>query len=163
MLFVRGYNLEDHLHENGTVPQYIYGRAGVNEPNPDYSKYVERDSSLASWILAYVSYQISRGLIGCMTATSTWQKLHRDFPSSSTMQIMHLYDHLKVQKLSDQSMRDYLTNIQSVCDILASCGHPIEEMQHMSIILNGAKGQYDNVIAVIHASRNPYDIASVSV
>lgn len=33
---------------------------------------------------------------------------------------------------------------------------------NISIILNGVKGQYDNVVSVIHASRNPYDIASVS-
>lgn len=64
-----------------------------------------------------------------MTATSIWQTLHLEFSSSPTTQIMHLYDSLKVQKVMDQSMHDYLTNIQFVCGSLASCGHPIEEMQ----------------------------------
>lgn len=59
-------------------------------------------------------------------------------------------------------MREYLTEIQLVCDSLAGCGHPIEEMQQISIILNGVKGQYDNVVSVIHASRNPYDLASIT-
>lgn len=43
-----------------------------------------------------------------------------------------------------------------------SCGHLIEEMQQISIILNGVKGQYDSIISVIHVSRNPYDIGSVN-
>lgn len=57
-------------------------------------------------------------------------------------------------------MREYLTEIKLVCDSLAGCGHPIEKMQQINIILNGVKGQFDNVISVIHVSRNP--IASIS-
>lgn len=30
------------------------------------------------------------------------------------------------------------------------------------MILNGLKGQYDNVVVVIHVSRNLYDLASIS-
>lgn len=56
-------------------------------------------------------------------------------------------------------MFDSLTEIQTTYDSLASRGHPIEEMQHTSIILNGIKGQFDNVIVVIHARRKPYEIA----
>lgn len=35
-------------------------------------------------------------------------------------------------------------------------------MHQISSILNGVKGQFDSVIAVINVSRNPHDIASVS-
>lgn len=76
--------------------------------------------------------------------------------------IMSHYDQLKVYKLMNQSMHDYLIYIKSTRDCLANCGHPIEEMKQISIILNGVKGQYDNVVFVIHMSHNPYDIASNS-
>lgn len=59
-------------------------------------------------------------------------------------------------------MGEYLTDIQITCNSLFSCGHPIEEMQKTSIILNGVKCQFDNVIVVIHAIRKPYVIAFVS-
>lgn len=59
-------------------------------------------------------------------------------------------------------MRYYLTTIQPACDSLASCCHLIEEIQHISIVLSGVKGEYYNVIVVIHASKNPYYIAYVS-
>lgn len=38
-----------------------------------------------------------------------------------------------------KSMSVYVDDIQSTCDSLASCGHVIEHMQHVSIILNGVK------------------------
>lgn len=119
-------------------------------------------NSLASCLLTSISTQVSRGLSGCMTATSIWHKFHRDFSSSSITRIIHLYDLLKPCKLVYQSMCDYLTEIQTTCDSLANYGHPIKEMQQISIILNGVKGQFDNIIVVIHVSRNPYDIALVS-
>lgn len=59
-------------------------------------------------------------------------------------------------------MRDYLTQIQTTCDSLDSCGHAIEEMQQIPIILNGVNGQFYIVVAVIHSSQNAYTIASVS-
>lgn len=97
-----------------------------------------------------------------MTAVSIWQKIHRDFSLSTTTWIMDMYDILKVIKLVQQSTREYLTEIQITCDSLASCEHPIKEIQQISIILNEVKGQFNNVIVVIHTSRNPYDIVSVS-
>lgn len=60
-------------------------------------------------------------------------------------------------------MREYLAEIQLICDSLAGCAHPIVEMQQISIILNGVKGQYDSIISVIHASRNPYHLAYISL
>lgn len=44
-----------------------------------------------------------------------------------------------------------------------SCGEPIDEMHQISIILNGLIGQYGNVVAVIHVTRNPYYLTSVSL
>lgn len=69
---------------------------------------------------------------------------------------MNLYDCLKVRKLFNQSMSEYLTEIQLICNRLTGCGHPIEEMQQISIILNRVKGQYDNVVSVIHVNQNTY-------
>lgn len=58
-------------------------------------------------------------------------------------------------------MRDYLTEIQHTCNSRASCGHPIEEMEHILIILKGVKGQYNAVVYFIHSDINLYDLAFV--
>lgn len=108
--------------------------------------FIQRDSSLASLLLDSISSQVSRGLNGCVTASLIWQKLHRNFSSSSTTRIMHLYDQLKARKLVHQSIREYLTYIQTTCDSLVSCGHPIYEMEQIFTILNGVKCLFDNVI-----------------
>lgn len=60
--------------------------------------------------------------------------------SSSTTHVMSLYECLKVHTLMTQSVCDCLVDLQSTCDNLASSGHHIDEMQQISIILNGVKG-----------------------
>lgn len=75
---------------------------------------------------------------------------------------MSLYGRLNTHKLVAQSLREYLIDIQYTCDSLAICGHPINERQQIPIILDGVTSQFDNVVSVIHASRNPYDLASIT-
>lgn len=84
------------------------------------------------------------------------------FSSSSTTRVMSLFGRLKARKLITGHVHDYPADIQSTCDSHASCGHPIDEMRQISIILDGVNGQFDNVVSIIHASRNPYDLAYVS-
>lgn len=160
LLSVCGYNLEEYLH-GITAPQFIEDEYGVKIINPAYAKYTQHENSIASWLLASLLSQVSRGLIGCMTASWIWRKLHCEFSSSSITRIMHMYGLLKTHKLVDQTMHDYLTDIQTTFDSLDNCGHPISEMQQISSVLNGVKGQFDNIIVVIYASINSYDIASV--
>lgn len=105
-----------------TDPQFVRDDSRADVVNPGYSKYIQQNSSLAS-------SQVSKGMIGCMTATSIWQNLHRDFSLLSTTPIMHLYDRLKARKFVHQSMRDYETEIHTAYDCLSSCCHPISQMQ----------------------------------
>lgn len=120
-------NLENHP-DGMNVAHFVQDDTGAAILNLPCAKFIQHDSSFASWLLASMPSQVTCGLIGCMTDASISQNLHRDFSSSSTTKIMHLYDRLKAIKLVHQSMRDYLTEIQTTCDNLASCGHLIEEM-----------------------------------
>lgn len=88
--------------------------------------------------------------------------MHQIFSISSTTRVMHLHCRLRTQKHRDQSMREYLSCIQSICDGVGSCGHPVSETMHISTILSGLTSEYDNVVAVITTSRQPYDLQSVS-
>lgn len=106
-------------NDHATIVRHYY----LNRDTPS-----RQDSSLASWLLASISSQINKGLVGCMTAASICTKLHQNFSSSSITCIMILHDQLKVCKLLNQTMRDYLTEIEHICDNLANCGHMIEEM-----------------------------------
>lgn len=73
---------------------------------------------------------------------------------------MYLYGHIKGHKLCDQSMRDYLMEIYSTCDSLASCGHPVDKLQQVYTIFGGLASapEYGNVVAFIHANLNNYNL-----
>lgn len=77
--------------------QFIMDADGNNTKNPEYAKFIQRDNSLASWLLSCISSQLNRCLFGCMTICSIWQKLHQVFSSSSITRIMSLYDRIKFE------------------------------------------------------------------
>ncbi|KAL4272879.1 hypothetical protein GQ457_13G027250 [Hibiscus cannabinus] len=58
-------------------------------------------------------------------------------------------------------MREYLAQIQSVCDSLAACGNPLSETMHISAILSGLPSEYEPVVAVITSSQQPYKLDGV--
>lgn len=125
--------------------------------NHAYATYQQRDTGLASWLLVSICPHVNIYFLWCMTLSVIWSKVHQMFSSYSTTRVMSLFGILKPRKMITQPIRDYLADIQSTCDRLASCGQPIDEMQQITIILYGVKGQFDNVVLVIHASRNSYD------
>ncbi|KAL4346923.1 hypothetical protein GQ457_17G006470 [Hibiscus cannabinus] len=74
---------------------------------------------------------------------------------------MHLHCSLKNLRKRDQGMREYLAQIQSVCDSLAACGNPLSETMHISAILSGLPSEYEPVVAVITSSQQPYKLDGV--
>lgn len=65
---------------------------------------------------------------------------------------MSLFNHVKVWKFIHQAVRDYLDDMQSACDNVASCDRSIDKLWLISITSNGVKGQYDNILVVIYVS-----------
>lgn len=55
LLAVRDYNLEGNLYENSTIPPRIQTGERDEEPNLEYLKFVQKNSSLAYSMLAPVS------------------------------------------------------------------------------------------------------------
>lgn len=65
---VRGFNLESHLFGTNAVPQFVVDVDGNNTEHPEYANFIQRDSSLAFWLLASISPYVNHCLLGCMTA-----------------------------------------------------------------------------------------------
>ncbi|KAL4377519.1 hypothetical protein GQ457_02G024390 [Hibiscus cannabinus] len=74
---------------------------------------------------------------------------------------MSLHYKLKSLKKGDLSMRTYISQIKEVCDSLAACGNPISEVEKIATILNGLPMEYKPFVAVITASREPFNLGGV--
>ncbi|KAL4346407.1 hypothetical protein GQ457_17G000180 [Hibiscus cannabinus] len=148
-------------HVDGTLPvpsQYVLGEGGAKVSNPEYVSYKQHDSALCSWLLSSIGTSILPSLVNCKTALDIWEKIQSLFSVSSTTKIMHLHCSLKSLRKRDQSMGEYLSQIQSICDNLAACGNPLTETMHISVILPGLPSEFELVVAVITSSQQPYKL-----
>lgn len=79
LLAVHGFNLEGYLFGTLHVPHMIGDGDGNTIINPEYAKFSQWDSSLASWLPVSISSLISKGLVVCITYASIWTKLHQHY------------------------------------------------------------------------------------
>ncbi|KAL4352179.1 hypothetical protein GQ457_06G008700 [Hibiscus cannabinus] len=140
---------------------YLLWRQQRSITKPEFVVYKQEDSALCSWLLSSISGTILPSLVNCRTAVEIWDKVQQNFSVFSTTKIMHLHCSLKNIRKRDQTMRDYLAQIQSICDNLAACGNPLTETMHISTILSGLPSEYESVVAVITSSQQLYKLDGV--
>ncbi|KAL4376068.1 hypothetical protein GQ457_02G029640 [Hibiscus cannabinus] len=153
--------LASHIDGTISVPLQYTMLDGVKTVNAEFVVYKQQDSALCSWLLSSISTSILPSLVNCRIAFEIWEKIQKVFSVSSTTKIMHLHCSLKNLRKRDPSMREYLAQIQAVCDSLAACGNPLTETMHISAILSGLPSQYEPVIAVITSSQQSYTFDGV--
>ncbi|GMI63889.1 hypothetical protein like AT1G34070 [Hibiscus trionum] len=153
--------LTSHVDDTIKIPHQFILQDGVKTINDEFLLYKQQDSALCSWLLSSIGSSILPTLVNCKTAFEIWEKIQQAFSISSTMKIMHLQFSLKSLRKRDQTMREYLAQIQAICDSLAACGNPLTETIHISAILSGLPPEYEPVVAVITSSQQPYKLDGV--
>ncbi|GMJ03565.1 hypothetical protein like AT5G48050 [Hibiscus trionum] len=154
--------LTDHIDSSFSVPDQHISSEGTRRVNLEYTRFKQEDIAVFSWLLSSMGPSILPSLVNCKNALQIWEKVRQIFSVTSTTRVMHLHCSLKNIQKHDQSMRDYLAQIQSVCDSLAACGNPLTETMHISTILSGLPSEYEPVVAVITSSQQPYKLDGVA-
>ncbi|KAL4386242.1 hypothetical protein GQ457_09G007050 [Hibiscus cannabinus] len=114
--------------------------------------------------MSTVSPSVLPQLVGVETTSAIWNTILRLYASLSTTKIMHLHCRLRSLKKGTLSMRDYTTQVREICDLLATCGSVVSEVEQIATILNGLPPEFEHFVAVITASREPYTLeAAISV
>ncbi|KAL4281966.1 hypothetical protein GQ457_03G036690 [Hibiscus cannabinus] len=162
VLTVRGLGLDSYLDESSPISEkLIAGDDGARVPNPAYFRFVQQDSSLASWLLSTVSPSVLPRLVGAETSASIWSAISRIYSKLSTTKIMHLHCRLCSLKKGAQPMHEFVMQVKEVCDLLAACGNPVSELEHIATIINGLPMEFEPSVAAITASKEPFSLDSV--
>ncbi|KAG8482529.1 hypothetical protein CXB51_024309 [Gossypium anomalum] len=163
LLAIKTYRLQHYIDPN-TVPPFpiILDDAGVSQTNPEFDRFEQQDSALASWLLSSVSPSVLPHLIGLNTSSQIWNALVGVYGSKSTSQLMFYRRALHSQRKADLSIREFLMKVKSFCDRLAGCGEIISEQEHVTAILNGLPADYESVVTIITASPVPYSVQGVT-
>ncbi|KAL4363679.1 hypothetical protein GQ457_04G018030 [Hibiscus cannabinus] len=162
VLTIRGLGLEGFMDGSIPVPSKIArNRGGEEVPNPLYMQYIKQDSSLASWLLSTVSPHILPQLMGSETTAGIWKTITDKYSKLSTTKVMNFHCRLRSMKKGTQSVTKYAMVIKQTCDLLASCGNPISEIEHIATILNGLPIEFEPSIAAITASKESYSVDNI--
>ncbi|KAL4346688.1 hypothetical protein GQ457_17G021710 [Hibiscus cannabinus] len=139
----------------------VRNSAGADTLNPLYLQHVKQDSSLASWLLSTISPHVLPQLVGAETTTAIWKSVSKLYSTLSTTKVMNLHCRLRSMKKGVQTMTEYTMAIKQICDLLASCGNSISEIEHIATILNGLPIEYEPSIAAITTSREAYTVENI--
>ncbi|KAL4368866.1 hypothetical protein GQ457_05G027740 [Hibiscus cannabinus] len=163
VLMIRGHDLEHLLDESTPIPpKVVTDSNGQISLNPGYRRFKKLDSSLASWLLSTISPNILPQLVGAETTAAIWSTLVKQFSKLSTTKVMNLHCRLRALKKGSLSVRDYTTQIKEICDLLATSGSPVSEVEQIATVLNGLPIEFEPFIAAITVSREPYTLETVT-
>ncbi|MBA0818004.1 hypothetical protein Gohar_025573, partial [Gossypium harknessii] len=163
LLAVKAHKLQRFLDiQQPLPPQFISDDSGGQHENPEFERYEQQDSALASWLLSSISQAVLPHLIGMDTSAKIWNAVDALFGSKTTSKLMFYRRNLHSQRKGDLNMKDFLMRIKSCCDNLASCGEVISEREHVTAILNGLPPEYESVISIVTASQVPYTVQGVA-
>ncbi|GMJ08730.1 hypothetical protein HRI_004542200 [Hibiscus trionum] len=163
ILMIRGHDLEHFLDESTLVPaKVITNSSGQLAINPAYRRFRKQDSSLASWLLSTISPGTLPQLVGSETTAGIWSSVIKLYSKLSTTKIMSLHCKLRSMKKGTSTVSEYTTHIKEICDLLATTGNPVSEIEQIATILNGLLAEYEAFIAALTVSREPYTLESVT-
>ncbi|KAL4355167.1 hypothetical protein GQ457_06G009700 [Hibiscus cannabinus] len=129
--------------------------------NPLYFQFTKQYGSLACWLVSIVSSNILPQLVGAKTIVAIWSAITKLYFTLSTTKITNLHCRLRSMKKGTQSIQHYILAIKGTCDLLATCGSPIADVEHITTILNGLPTEYQPSVAAITTSKDHHFVDSV--
>lgn len=102
-------------------------------------------------ILASVDPTLASMVATAPTSKHAWDSLHSAFANKSQTRIFTLRDHLNRITKDDKSIAEYLCEVRSVADELATAGSPVSNAELVVKILGGLGKDFNNISAAIRA------------
>ena len=105
--------------------------------------------------MASVDAPIASQITVAATSKKAWDSLHTSFANKSQTRIFSMWDMLGKIPKDSKSIVDYLREIRSIMDELATTGAPISNGELIVKILSGVGPEYREISAAIRAWDSP--------
>ncbi|KAK3040052.1 hypothetical protein RJ639_029388 [Escallonia herrerae] len=144
------HNLES---TDGTLaaPPTTLTENNQSTPNPAYQIWFRQDQLVQNAILASVEPTLASTVAIAPSAHKAWTSLHTAFANKSQTRIISLQDQLARITKDSRPVTDYLRDIRSIADELATAGAAITNVQLIVRILQGLGSEYKAISAAIRS------------
>ncbi|PKU76806.1 Retrovirus-related Pol polyprotein from transposon TNT 1-94 [Dendrobium catenatum] len=123
-------------------PSTILSTSGQQIANPDYTTWTSVDQNLAAALFSVISPAILPYVLSLDHCSDIWHTLDLRLKSCTRSRIAHLKNELSFLSMKDKNMTQYLLDVKSKVDALASAGAPIDVEDVIHYTLNGLPNTY---------------------
>lgn len=152
---MHGHDLYSFLDGSHTAPAATITKNGKEEANPEYRFWFRQDQLIQNALMASVDASIASQVASAPTSKKAWDSLHTSFANKSHTRIFSLRDMLGKVSKETKTIAEYLREIKSIADELATAGAPISNEELIVKILSGLGTEYREISAAIRARDSP--------
>ncbi|KAI0510263.1 hypothetical protein KFK09_010864 [Dendrobium nobile] len=131
---------------------------GSKEPNPKHQEWVLVDQNMVASLCSTLSLAILPYVIHLVSASDIWIMLERRLQSSNRSCVIQLKNELHNVQMKSQTMLQYLQQIKTIVDNIASVGSVIDQEDFLLYILNGLPPSYNALKTTIRAMQTTMDL-----
>lgn len=127
----------------------------------EFENWEQQDQIVLTWLLTSMFPILHTHMVGCDYAFQIWKILEFFFFLPETRaKVSQLKLQLKNVKKNDK-INDYLMSIKKIVDTLAAVGSPIDDSEHIQVILDGLSNEYGPIVASILLRPDSYTIPKI--
>lgn len=134
---LKGHELAGHLDGSTPCLAQTITTANRSEINPAYHLWIRQDRLIHQAMMASVDTTIVSTVASATNAKRAWSLLHTTYANKSHTRIYSLRDQLSCIVKDNNSISEYLHQIRTIVDELATAGSPVFEAELTIKILNG--------------------------
>lgn len=94
--------------------------------NPEFTKWIQKDQLVKSWLFGSLSEEALRVVYGLQTSEDVWYAFSKSFNRVSPFRKFVLQRRLQTISKQGKTMADYLGEAKAICDQLDSIGYPVQ-------------------------------------
>ncbi|XP_015168003.1 uncharacterized protein [Solanum tuberosum] len=119
--------------------------------NTAFVSWYRQDQLIQNAILASVDPNLATTVVAASTSQAAWDALHTAYANKSQTRIFSLHDRLAHLAKETLHVADYLHQVRSLCDELATSGAPVSNEELIVKILTGLGPEFREISAAIRA------------
>ncbi|KAH0672656.1 hypothetical protein KY290_024894 [Solanum tuberosum] len=150
-MLMRGPNLFGHLDGSRPAPARTVAQNNQDIENIAFVSCYRQDQLIQNAILASVDPNLATTVVATSTSQAAWDALHTAYANKSQTRIFSLHDRLARLAKETLPVADYLHQVRSLCDELATSGAPVSNEELIVKILTGLGPEFREISAAIRS------------
>nr|KJB80343.1 hypothetical protein B456_013G092800 [Gossypium raimondii] len=154
-MLMHGHNIFGPLDGSLSAPPLMITTDKHNVINPAYQKWFQQDQLVQNALLASVKPTLASTVANAPIAHKAWLALQTAFANKSQTRLITLQDNLARLIKDTRPVADYLHDIRTIANELATAGEPLTDVQLTVRILQGLGLEYTAISAAIRSRSTP--------